>query len=67
MTYGELLEALALAPPGLPVRVKLGNGQLREVAAADLDVDVTDLGTVEAATGEPQREHRLVGIILRME
>jgi hypothetical protein len=67
LTYGELLEALALARADTVVRVKLGNGQVRELAGAELEWDVEELGTTEAATGEPQRSHTLTGAVLVLE
>lgn len=67
LTYGELLEAAALARADTPVRVKLGNGQMRELETAALEWDVETLDTVSPDTGDLDQSHRLVGIILTVE
>ena len=40
-TYGKLIRDLANADPRLPVRVKLANGQTREVESAEVEFEVT--------------------------
>jgi hypothetical protein len=65
MTYGQLLEAAALVKADMPVRVRLANGELADVAGAELDIEVEDHG-VDEASGEPIRPHRLLGVILRL-
>jgi hypothetical protein len=65
MTYGQLLEVAALVKADMPVRVRLADGELVDVAGAELDIEVEDHG-IDEASGEPIRPHRLVGVILRL-
>jgi hypothetical protein len=73
-TYGHLLRDLAIARADLPVRVRLANGQVRDLAAAELDVEVeikersarerSAEGADDAGLGEPGEVHRPVAVIL---
>lgn len=73
-TYGDLLRDLAQADPSMPVRVRMGGGQSRDVIAAEVEYELTaaerparhrDADGAEAAgiTGPEERHRPLAAII----
>jgi hypothetical protein len=60
MTFAELMERTVLAQPGTPVRVRLADGTVAEVA--DVEVPLVDLdeGKLLGDTAEGQSRHELV-------
>jgi hypothetical protein len=67
MTYQELYELTLGARSDLPVRVRLGNGQVRDVAGVAFDEEFEDVPGEVDADGAPLRNHRITALILTTE
>lgn len=63
--FNELLNA-ASARGDLPLRVKLANGELRDIGDLEREEELEELDSVEEASGERQSIHRVLGYLLHL-
>jgi len=67
MDYATFLERAVLARADLPVRVRMGNGQLREVGDVLLADEFDEVDGETDTEGKPLRHHRITALIIAVE